>query len=215
MVAFALFRFLGQTWLENIFSRKIEVFRHDNAKELAGLQARIDGSLSATVRSQEKEFAALSECWRLLNIAQGELQDYVSAIQQYQDIGKMPEDMRREFLDSLDLLKSQKRIILESAKPSEEYFAIQDRAKSNKAWSAVQEFGNAVFLNDIFVEEELSEEFKRILQLMRNTLVEKDVGRESGDHKISIKASRAAANEIKPAIEAIAPKLRKKFFERV
>ena len=214
-ISFALFRFFGQSWLENLFARRMEAFRHENAKELASLKAKIDGSLDATVRSQEKEFAALSDCWRMVNVAFGALQDYVSAFQQYEDIGKMPDDMRREYVERLDLLNSQKRQILDAANPTQKFIDVQDIVKSNTARKAVQEFGNSIFLNDIYIEEETAEKLKDILKLMIESLHDKDLGRKMKDSKLLVESSRIADKKIRPAMESLAPDLRKSFFDRV
>ena len=216
-VAYGLFRFFGKAWMDELFARRLEAFRHENAKELQSLRAKIDGSLNATIRFQEKEFSALSSCWESLNIAYGQVSDLVGSYQQqlYEDVGSMPEKMRADYLKTLDLLESQRDDILKSSNPTETLMKYFDIIKLNRARKKVQEYVNILYMNEIFIDEDISEDFKSAMNSMRQILSSKEIAMECGDFKMSSAAGEKLTNEVRPMIEAIAPKLRKKFFDRV
>lgn len=61
--AYALFRFLGKSWLESKFKKQLSRFNHEQAKEVARLKVEIDALLDAKITSQKKNFEALTEVW--------------------------------------------------------------------------------------------------------------------------------------------------------
>ena len=77
----AFFGSLGRGWLEAQFSRQLEAFRHDKAKEIEHFRAEIDGELKARIRLQEKQFEAILRTWESLKTAQENLLCSISPLQ--------------------------------------------------------------------------------------------------------------------------------------
>ena len=215
VVAAAIFRFLGVSWLESKFNQQLENFRHENAKELAQLNASVDGALSKTVKSQEKEFEVLSEMWRLANVAHGTIGGFISPLQSYADVTKMSEQKLREFLEQFELLPS---IVEEIVRSSDQMAEFEDAIfwhKRNRSSKALNEFRNFVYLNEVFIEESVAEEFKWVATNLNDVFVAKEIAKEDGDRKYGRDAHKKYVDEIGPRLVAIAPTLREKFFERV
>lgn len=208
LVAFLLFRKLGEAWLDSKFSERLEAFRHAKAAELERLRAEVDGSLRAKVRHQEREFLVLSECWDLMNVAFGSTQGFVSPMQSYQDVGKMSADMRREYVNKLDVLDSQKSEILSSADPTEEFIRVMTLIKNNAATNAVVSFSNHVYRNEIFMDEEIAEDFKAVIKSLRSAITNKELSSELKEFKMSAEAWQELENVTHPTVLSIASKLR-------
>ena len=207
-VAYFLFKKLGESWLDAKFSERLEAFRHEKAAELERLRAEIDGSLRAKVRHQEREFTVLSDCWDLMNVAFGATQSYISPFQQYQDIGRMSADMRREYLGRIEMLESQRNEILSSSDPTKEFVQVYKLIKNNAANNAIAEFNNCVYRNEIFIDFEIAEYFKSIIKSLRSAVMNKELSSELKEHKLGTEAWQEIENVIHPKILEITSKLR-------
>ena len=210
LIAYLLFKKLGESWLDAKFSEKLEAFRHDKAKELERLRADIDGSLRAKVRHQEKEFLVLSECWSLMNVAYGSAHSFVSVFQQYEDISQMTADLRREYVDKMDILPAQKNEILTDANPTNEYIRIAGMIQNNAANKAIVEFNNCVYRDEIFLDEEISDEFKSIIRSLQSAVLNKQLARENQIHALGTEAWKELQDQCHPKIAEVARKLRER-----
>lgn len=215
IVAYQLFKSFGASWLEGKFESRMEAFRHENAKELQAVRASVDGALSKTVRSQEKEFDVLSKLWSLGNIALGEVGSFVSPLQSYSDVSKMSDEMLVEHLEQYNLAKSENDEIRNASDKMGRFIEAIFWHKRNKANRALSEFRNQVFLNEVFVEAPIAEEFKWISKELNSALVDKELSREDGERALGREAYKKLNEEITPRLEALASIIRGKFFERV
>lgn len=208
LIAFLLFRKLGESWLDKKFSEGLEAFRHAKAAELEKLRAEVDGSLRAKVRLQEREFLVLSDCWDLMNVAFGLTQSFVSPMQSYQDLEKMSPEMRREYVNKLDVLESQKSEILTSANPTKEFIRISTLIKKRSANNAVIEFSNYVYRNEIFLDEEIAEDFKSVSKSLHSAVRNMELPSELKETRMLAEPWEGLENNTHPMILKITAKLR-------
>lgn len=207
-IAFAAFRLFSERWLQTRFDKNLEAFRHENAKELQSLRAEIDGALSTRLRIQEKEFEILASCWDLMNIAFGATQRYVSPFQQYPDINRMPEEAKKEYLDSEDFYEFQKIEVLQSARPNEELHRLIDLRRRNKAAEAHAEFHNELNRNEIYLSEEVLADFRAVADRVKHAIIKKEISKEGRDFKIGREAWDDLEKECAPIVEQISKTLR-------
>lgn len=212
--SFVLFRWLGSKWIESKFAERLESFRHENAKELQRFTAEVDGELSATLRTQEKEFESLSEAWRLANIAIGMAADFCSQFQSYADLRYLSEEVRKEQLDQFDFLPAVKQEILRSTDPQEAFIENMFYLKRNKAGKALQDFGNFLSLNEIFMSAEDVEVFREVQTKVSDAILKRDISKDDDDRTFAREAHNLMAKDAKVLVEGLAPKLRSKFFDR-
>ncbi len=64
-IAYGLFKWLGQKWIEDKFSQRLEHLRQSNAKELAELKVKWDADLQGRLKYQEREFTVVPDAWVL------------------------------------------------------------------------------------------------------------------------------------------------------
>ncbi|TCP41389.1 hypothetical protein [Rhodovulum marinum] len=211
MVAYGIFRVLGKSWLDDMFAQRLESFRHQNAKELQALKANIDGALNVRFRVQEKEFEVLSECWRLMNLAFGKTYAFVSPMQEYQDVGRMSEGAREEYVNRLDILDFQKKEILESANPTGEYMRIENIRRHNDAINAHIEFRNCVSIHEIFMSEQTVKDFRSIADHIYGAIVNKRIAQESDDFRMGHEAWSDLKEKCAPEVSRISSDLRSYF----
>jgi len=68
-LAFALFRFLGQKWIEGKFSERLEAYKHAQNRELEDVRFRINAIFNRLRQFHDKEFELLPVAWGNLNDA--------------------------------------------------------------------------------------------------------------------------------------------------
>ncbi len=171
----ALFQIYGKSWIENKFSERLEAFRADKAKEIARLRVEIDGALNARIRLQEKEFLVISEIWSLSQRAYGASFDYVGGAQHFPDFDRYTKEQLREFLERRDFRESTKKEILEAEDPKIAYEEANNVWLSNRAHNAVVELKNFLFLNELFIDEDLVAEVKEIANGMYKAVRSRDM----------------------------------------
>lgn len=214
VISYALMKTLGAKWLDAHFSERMERFRHEKTKELQHLKSEIDGALKATIRLQEREFEVLAECWHLMNVSYGAAQSLTNRIQSYEDISRMSEQLRSEFLDKFDFLPSVKQEILASRRPTDTFADKLFWLKYNQANAANAEFNNYVFKNEIFMEINLAEAFKAVSGKISNALVSRSIGHEDGVGRKGDNSWEIVSKECHPLVEEMGEKLREKFFNQ-
>lgn len=200
-VAYLLFRFLGERWIENKFASRLERLRHEHARELERLRADVNAMLSATVRLQEKEFEVLSEAWGRLFAAMAHVQSVVSPMQQYADVDRMSEDQLREFLDGTEFTKWQKDEILSASNKGEVYRNLDIRYRTIEARSKLSDFQWYVERNSVFLSAGVREKFERAEEMLRHATISKEVGGEARDFAMQHDAWRQLSEEFKPLYE--------------
>ncbi|WP_247226818.1 hypothetical protein [Yoonia sp. F2084L] len=215
VVAYGAFRFFAVSWIEQKFEQQLEAYRHENAKELQSLSASVDGALSKTIKSQEKEFEVLSELWRLANMSVGTLGSLVSPLQSYPNLRNMSAQKMKEVLEQYDLLPSVMQEILDASDNQKEFIEAAFWKQLNSARNALNDFRNCLYLNEVFIEQELMEEFEGISKQVVHAIVEREMSHEDSDHKMRGESFRVYDKEISPRLKALAPSLRRKFFDRI
>jgi hypothetical protein len=87
--------------------------------------------------------------------------------------------------------------------------------KRNRASKALNEFRNYTNLNEVFIEEQIATQFKKIGEELASVLVAMEVSNEIGDGKTASDSHMKLVNSITPNLEQLGPVIRRKFFERV
>jgi hypothetical protein len=68
-IAFGLFKFFGEKWLNAKFEERLASFRHEQRKEIERLRFRINALMDRTAKLHKWEFQVLPEAWGRLNDA--------------------------------------------------------------------------------------------------------------------------------------------------
>lgn len=176
VVAYGVFKNLAGGWLEAQFSKRLEAFRHDKAKELEHLRAEIDGALSARIRLQERQFEAMLSVWEALKIAQEKLLISISPLQQYSDLSKMDQAAREEYLRTFDLQVWQEKEILEASNVQASFSQMIDRMRFSEAAAAFGEFDRETRSKELFFDPETFELVRSVCDKMHGALVSREIG---------------------------------------
>ena len=196
--AYALFVFLSKRWLENKFAERLAAYKHEQAKELEETKFKINSLLNRVTKIHEKEFEVLPEAWKMMLNALGLISNMVSLLKQYPDLNGMTQPMLEEFLASAELHEFEKneiRNILDKNKYYQERIFWHDISHARKAFA---EFHNYIQQNAIFLGADLKEQFLKMDSLLRDSMIDYEVGKEAGDTKMWINAWKKIKENAKP-----------------
>jgi hypothetical protein len=184
-VAFALFRFLGQKWIENKFASRLETYKHQQQRELEQLRFQINSSFDRLTKLYQHEFQVLPDAWALLINAFVEMKMFVSSIQSYPDVNNMNPTQFVEFVDASPFATWQKEELkrvpqLDRNKHYQDYVFGHSLINTSKASDECH-----IFLrkNGIFIERTIKEQFQVIDQLIRDAIVTRRGIQEFGGAK--------------------------------
>ena len=202
-VAYLIFRFLGQAWIENKFKEKLAAHTHQQALEIQRLRVEIDTMLSGSIKLQDREFEILPEAWEKLDQAQGEVAWLVSPMQSYPNLNLMNQDELREFYEASKLPSSQLLKINAASNKTEAYIEISFWHRLNKVRASLGELQRCVARNGIFLESELKQKFTKVIDLLSAALSSKQVGVEAKDWKLQNQGWEKVEKEITPLYKSI------------
>lgn len=207
-IAYGVFRYLGEKWIESKFSAQLEAERHEHAKELQGLKKKLDSELSRIVKLQDREFTVLAEAWELLQDALGEVSSLVSIVRQSPDLSRLSPERLEEFLSGSRLTevhRSEVRAAPDKTKYYQDLIFWYDLNDAKRIWWKYRSYINK---NSIFLRPQLSEAFQKINGVIWDALVSREIGEESKDIKFWVEASRKMREQTEPLMKELHERVR-------
>ena len=185
-IAYGFFRFLGQKWIEQKFSKSLEEFKHEQAKEIAKQQLQIDSIFNRVSKLHDKEFEILPHIWKLLNNAHILIQRIEYGYYKFPDLNKMTSEDLEKFMDESDLNfnESEKALMRTESDKIKVYFKIYKSKAFKDAYNAYSEFHVYHTENSIFMKSDLKTKIEAIDKLLRSLWIASDVGLTSGDSSL-------------------------------
>ena len=205
VVAYGIFKYTGEKWIENKFAERLAAVRHQQALELQRLKVEIDALLSGAIRLQEREFQILPEAWAKLDEAHARISTLCAPFQEYPNIERMDTERLTEFIASSELVQSDKNELLRTP-PSGRNQLYQRTIvwyrldEARKAFAALQIY---VARNGIFLSPELKDKFAKIAETLWQAIVSKKIGHEAQDWKIQGEGWEKIKKETDPLYKAI------------
>jgi len=204
VIAYAVFKWLGQQWLEQRFKTQLENLKHEQQKEIEQLRHRIQSSFSRISKIHDKEFEVLPKAWFLLHDAYGKASFAIAALRQYPDFALLPEPQFVEFLKQCRLSETEKEALRDLSAPnrSKYYIGAMEWIELNDARTAQTLFHNYLIENRIFMTTDLWQRFGAVDESLASALIDHESWKRWQDWELS-KSSQAKIASIAPQIKAI------------
>jgi hypothetical protein len=183
--AYGWFRFLGQKWIEQKFSKSLEEFKHEQAKEIAKQQLQIDSIFNRVSKLHDKEYEILPHTWKLLNEAYNRIQWIEVKFHTHPDLNNMTSENLEKFMDKSDLNfdENVKDLMRKQDDKNKLYLMITKKRALKDAYKYYVEFQRYFIENSIFMKSDLKTKIEAIDALLLNLLTSSDVGQKSGDSR--------------------------------
>lgn len=188
--ALGLFRWLGERWIANHFSKELEDFKAEKQLELERLRTdygreterlKADLNLFAGRASlfHVREYEVLPEAWGLMNKAYGAAASTISSFSQHPDLNNMGSAQFTEWLGHSGLDEYQKEQLSLSSDRLRDYMKMRNWKQIGEAKSAVTEFVNYVILQGVFINEELSEKMMTAGLNMHKAIISRSMAEQT------------------------------------
>lgn len=201
--AYVVFMFLGQKWIDEKFSERLEAFKHEQERELEHYRHQVSILLSRVTKIHEKEIDVLPVMWKKLQDSLGYVAKITSPAQFGPDFRSMtPEDFQ-EFLEKSRLSETHKTALTNSPDRDNFYFRTIFWYDLKDARLAVNDFHNFMLYNSIFLSKDLKHEFQAIDNLLSSALISREIAERARDWDRMIEGYKGLGEDSRKIVERI------------
>jgi hypothetical protein len=205
-VAYALFQYLGKSWIESRFAERLEAFKHQQALELQRLRVQIESMLNGALKLQELEFTVLPEAWKKLDAAYGLTRWITASLQQYPSLEGLTDAELEETLSNSKLLESQRAKVRAARAGRDRDKIYQDLIRwqrLNRARKAAVDLETYVVGNGLFLPPTLKQQFSEITPVIWSAITMAESSLQFEDHKMRSAAAEELQSNAEPLHKAI------------
>jgi hypothetical protein len=210
VVAYAIFRWLGKSWLDQHLNKKLEQFKHEQQKELEQIRHDMNAQLSRVSKIHEKEIEILPRAWQLLQEANGAVFNVITALKRFPDFSRMSEPQFEEFLNSCRLADFKKSELREATDRQRYYHEAVFWVELDDAKRAQTALNNYLAINSIFMMESLRQQFADINRALATVLISEEVSHQHGYTAELRKSIASDVDRISELFDHIQPAVQKR-----
>ena len=178
VIAWGIFAKFGDRWVEHRFAKRLEAFKHEEAKELEHLRHQITSLFSRISKIHDREFEILPTAFLYLHKAYGACFALCAALQTFPALSQMGESHFAEFVEACRLPAFRKQELLQAADRDEYYRRWIFWTDIAEAKSLQKDFHNFLVMNRIFMTEDLRKQFTEIDNLIISVLTAQEIDRQ-------------------------------------
>jgi hypothetical protein len=182
-LAYAIFLFLGQKWIESKFDKNLESFKHAQEREMERFRHDVNVLFSRVTKIHEKEIEILPELWQKLQYALGQVAKITSPLQFSPNFMSMTDGEFKDFLETSRLNDTHKEALKASSEKGLFYTKTIFWYDLREAKIAVNDFHNFMINNRIFLSKDLKQEFMEIDKLLSSAISKREIGEQARDWK--------------------------------
>jgi len=201
--AYAIFMFTGKNWIEEKFAERLEAFKHEQNKELEEIRYHINAQFNRITKIHEKEIEVLPEAWVRLQKAVGQLQFFISPGRQYPNLDVLDEDHLEEYLSDTDFKEWEKKELREADKKVQKYHERIFWHELDETRQLARSFHMYFQENRIFLSTDLKELFKKVDDIVWESMTKKQAEHEYKDFKQDRVPYTKVREEIEPLVKDI------------
>jgi hypothetical protein len=202
-ISYLAFTQFAKGWLENLFAKKLDEFRHQQAVELQRLRVEVEALLSGAIKLQDRDFEILPQAWEKLHAAYRALAIATAAFKSYPDLNRAGEVELKEVFEGSGLSRSTIERISNSTDKTREYIDAITRQEIHKVKKEVSELKVYSDRMSIFLPLTLKESLDKITEELWSAVIDKEMGHEEKDWKVQRAALKKLSSEITPMFNEI------------
>lgn len=205
LVAYAVFKFLGRSWIETQLAKDLEAAK----SEIAVLAAR-------RLKLHDREYTVFPEVWSKLHQAVGSLGAALLSLRETPDFDSMSDNELAEWIKRSDLSENDRAYLSGERDKGRAFCRILDWRDIVKARKDFIEFHTFFQSNRIFISPDIKEPLDKITKLLHESWVAKKMdwdgySRGAGTSFL-IEAMDKHHQQIKPLMSEIETLVQKKLF---
>jgi len=205
--AFLFIKFWGEKWIENKFSKDLELFKAQKLHEF-------DLLLTRKTAWHEKEHEVLSNSWKRIMEAKRTLGRSIAAFREHPDLANLDEKQIDKFIERNEFTQEEKEYFSSENDKNEAFNRISEYRDLEIARAAFSDFHQYFENNRIFLRPHIKEKFEQIDQYIWEAWVSKKMSlrSSSGTTDFVLKSFETEKEKISPLIEDIEKIVQKELF---
>lgn len=162
LVAFVLFRFLGESWI-----------KHRLATDLEAAKSEISLLAARRLKLHDEEYVVFPEVWAKLNTAVTALGSAVGLFRELPDLDRMDDQEFQKWLERSSLNQEENEYISNHRSKNDAYIRVLDINNLNRAFNEAHEFRVLFREKRIFIDPEIKEKLQEVDDLIHRTWVDR------------------------------------------
>jgi hypothetical protein len=162
LIAYALFKFLGKSWIQNQLAKDLELAK----SEISLLTAR-------RMKLHDREYMVFPEVWTKLNKAFQSLGEAVISFRSIPDLQNMAEKDFDDWIKKSNLSEAEQKLLTKSSDKARAYARILDFHSLSNSKEKFYEFHEYFLENRIFLSPDIKNKLEQISDLLQGAWVDK------------------------------------------
>ena len=180
-IAYGLFRFLGEKWLEAKFAERLADYKHKHQQELEQLRFKINSMFDRKTKFHQREFEVLPEAWGYLVEAFHRSEGFLSPLQTYPDLDRMKPAHLEEFIRNCELPDWQKDEMRSEQQKTDYYSKKIFWHRLSDVQKTLRESYVYLRRNGIFLPPEIQKKFAVLDDILWNAVQEREFNEKYPD----------------------------------
>lgn len=172
--AYAAFKVLSEKWLSKKFAEQLELFKHEQQRELESLRLRINTTFDRTVKLHASEFEVLPKIWHKMNEAMDYASSFTSSFQRLADLNRLNDAQLEDFLAKTVLTENEKEEVRRAADKTGKYAKLSQWEDLRRTWKYYFKFASYLQSKGIFIQAALKTDMEDLRAMMWEAIHEKD-----------------------------------------
>ena len=190
---------LGERLVSQYFEERVADLKHEQSKEMGKVQADLDHLKDRGTRSNEREYQAITQTWERFVEAFRATKAAIAQFIRHFDLGRMPEDDLKSFLDANEVPERSKTYILDAYDKNRAFSNYVRHKALNDAGSAIETVRDTLLKQSVFIPADLYQQFDAVVSRLHRAWVEQsmeDPYQNRGDQVDSMALIRSEGQSI-------------------
>ncbi|HEY1935415.1 MAG TPA: hypothetical protein VGG99_25690 [Acetobacteraceae bacterium] len=166
---------LGEKFLNHHLDRKLAALRHDQNLQTEELRAKLAHVSDRGIRSNEKEFRAVTAAWEHIVDAYTATMRCAIAYSQFSDLRSLSDDETRRYLETCELSDQQREEIMKANDRAKALLRYTEVNQINAAGLAIFNAQRLIDKQAIFIPDELLASFEGMMKKLRAAQVQRAI----------------------------------------
>ena len=196
-------KFFAEKKVEEIFSKRLEVFKAERDAEIIKTKSEFDTALNRARLNQDKEFEIIPSLWENLTETFLSLRALGTGMIRVPNFDRMDDEQVREFVSSQNWSKSTKNEFYESRKKDILLSRIYRNENFSDANSKLFNLERYLLKYGLFLPVDIKKMCREFFKTSKSVLVGYRVGDEVSDPEMKARATKEFEDKLQPKFEEI------------
>ena len=210
VISYGILKYFGKKWMDTKFDERLERFKRFQNEELEKFRFQINSLFNRITKIHQKEFEVLPILWQKLLNTLGDIDLILGEDLTHPDFNHMKEAEIREILSKKEWGDYYISELIEANDKNVKYRESEFWHKFVKAQKSMADFHNYLWYNTIFLSADLYNEFKKLDNLIYESMADIETGKRISSKEHKEKALNKIREESKAYVSSLEELIQKR-----